>query len=403
MARTRTGKGSRPDRLEGLLQGVLEHTRRGESQQAVALAEELEALAGLQGRPLASRLEEVQGRPATDAELGRWLVTLAEQAEDKDLLKAAKRHLYRLRQKGVAVAEPQRPEPPPVWQPPRPREAQALVTGYDGRGDRMVWLTQPRLPQGLSLFQAVLSEAAGIVDFTAGETTQKGFREYLAELKLDPHFPIVRSDPAWVRHLLQEAEPRTVSAGRPLPQEYLDAKVVLGSEPASSEPPIYAALRAGELAERPELLDRADALFEQPEVRGWFLAEEELRQHLSSLKQAQESRIVLNRYQQEGRLEGILQEAAQGLFGGARGQTYQRRLEEMAWVLLRGGKREPAETALAAAQALTRSGPPAHRHPFLYALVKRSIGRLMAEEREKAEEEPSLLVKPEGSPLIVKP
>jgi len=82
------------------------------------------------------------------------------------------------------------------------------------------------------------------------------------------------------------------------------------------------------------------------------------------------------------------------LFSGDRREVYKRRLEEMAYVLLKRGKEEEAKICLSVAVDLERPFTPFQPNPFLFQLVARSISILLAEDRERKGQEPSLIIQP---------
>jgi hypothetical protein len=94
------------------------------------------------------------------------------------------------------------------------------------------------------------------------------------------------------------------------------------------------------------------------------------------------------------RFQGIYQKALTELFSGERRFLYQRRLEEMAYVLLKLGREEEAKISLSVALDLEKPLNLIQPNPFLYQLVVKSIYSLLAETYEKKSKEPSLIVKP---------
>jgi len=82
------------------------------------------------------------------------------------------------------------------------------------------------------------------------------------------------------------------------------------------------------------------------------------------------------------------------LFSGERRFLYQRRLEEMAYVLFKLGKGEEAKISLSVAMDLEKPLNPIQPNPFLFQLVMKSILTLLTEAHEKKSKEVSLIVKP---------
>ena len=90
----------------------------------------------------------------------------------------------------------------------------------------------------------------------------------------------------------------------------------------------------------------------------------------------------------------IVEKALTDLFSGERRLLYQRRLEEMAYLLFKLGRREEAKISLSVAKDLEKPLNPIQPDPFLFQLVTKSIFSLLAEAYEKKTKEVSLIVKP---------
>jgi len=126
----------------------------------------------------------------------------------------------------------------------------------------------------------------------------------------------------------------------------------------------------------------------------WRIQEEEIRPYADEVWEAEQSKIVLNPAQKEVRFQGIYQKALTDLFSGERKILYQRRLEEMAYLLFKLGRREEAKISLSVAKDLEKPLNPIQPDPFLFQLVTKSIFSLLAEAYEKKTKEVSLIVKP---------
>jgi len=129
-------------------------------------------------------------------------------------------------------------------------------------------------------------------------------------------------------------------------------------------------------------------------VINWVLEPEDVEPYVRTVKEAGESRIVLNPTQKEGWLQGIYQQALGELFPPERRLLYKRRLEEMAYILLKLDRSDEAKCCLAAALDLEKEISSLRPNPFLLQLVIISIYRAMTERYEKAEKEPSFIIKP---------
>jgi hypothetical protein len=98
--------------------------------------------------------------------------------------------------------------------------------------------------------------------------------------------------------------------------------------------------------------------------------------------------------QKEERLASIVRDAVKALCAGEMGKLMQRRMEDMALYLLETGRAELAQLALAVALQIKEGDPGPLDVSFLTGLVQKSFAFHISQEKTKAEEETSLIVKP---------
>ena len=142
------------------------------------------------------------------------------------------------------------------------------------------------------------------------------------------------------------------------------------------------------------MLGKGGELLKADVFSGWRIEEEQIRPYADEVWEAEGSKIVLNPAQKEARFQGVYQKALTELFSGERRLLYQRRLEEMAYILLKLRREEEARISLSVAMDLEKPLNPIQPNSFLYQLVIKSIFGLLAEAYEKKSKEVSLIVKP---------
>lgn len=318
------------------------------------------------------------------AEAVELLQDFVSQVQGKKLIKAIRRSLFRLQSKGLPVGEIT-DQVPAIFSPPKKEPALGYVSAYDSEGARLVLIIQPQIPKGTLIFQIFLSDEEGILDFLVKDFTRKATAEYLAVLK--KNIPsLVEVDPNYTLALIIEAVEAGQKKGKKPPADFTQWLPYLGSPPTLPlKPIIYQFLSKDEVINRSDLLDRSPMLFEIPPGDSWFLEKEELQKYYELYKEASVSRLVLSPQQKESRLQDIYALAAQEIFGPDRRYLYRRRLEEMAYILLKQGKEYEARICLASALALEKESGLLSPHTFLCALVQRSLERLWAVEKEERE------------------
>lgn len=312
------------------------------------------------------------------------LQDFAAHAQNKKLIKVIRRSLFRLKSKGCQVAEIT-DQVPAIFCPPKLEPAQGYVSVYDGEGTRLVLIAQPQIPKGTLIFQVLLSDEKGILNFFAKDFTKKSSGEYLAILQKDIS-SLIAVDPNYALGLIMEAVEAGQKKGQNPPADFNQWLPYLGSPPALPlKPIIYQFLAPNEVTNRLDLLDRSPTLFKIPPFDGWFLEKEELQKYYGLYKEASASRLVLSPQQKESRLQDIYALAAQEIFGSDRRILYRRRLEEMAYILFKEGKEYEARICLASALALEKESGLLSPHTFLCTLIQRSLERQLTVENEERE------------------
>jgi hypothetical protein len=331
----------------------------------------------------------------SDRMVSRLLHRMFEVTQDKKVRKIIKRSLYRLKSKGIAVEEILSNKERPILRPLKGDPKEGFASGIDFLGHRLLWLVIPHPGRGLTVMHGIVSDREGFVDFSQDEMTRKGFRSFFEEVQEKNPFPIVEMEPSYVAFLFTQAHQLSLEKKGISPQDYLHAKSETESiKKDYAKPLIYSTLQADEIAGDDRMLGKGGDLLKADVFYSWRIEEEQIRSYADEVWEAEESKIVLNPAQKEIRFQGIYQKALTELFSGERKFLYQRRLEEMAYVLLKLGREEEAKISLSVAMDLQKPLNPIQPNPFLFQLVTKSIFSLLAEAYEKKVKEPSLIVKP---------
>ncbi len=339
------------------------------------LAESLGSLAD----PLAARL------------LRRMLGT----TPDKKVRKMIKRSLYRLKSKGVKVEEVSSGQERSILRPLQGESREGYASGIDLMGYRVLWLILPHPGRGVEVLHGVVSDRQGIVDFSQEEMSRKEFRNFFKEVKEKNPFPIVEIEPSYAAYLFAQAYPLNLEKKGVSPQSYLQVKSEIERiKKDYAKPLIYSYLQADDIAGDDRFLSKGTDLLKADVFSSWKIEEEQIRPYAEEIQEAEESKIVLHPSQKEMRFQGIYQKALTELFSGQGRFLYQRRLEEMAYVLFKLGKEEEAKISLSVAMDLEKPLNPIQPSPFLFQLVVKSIFSLLTEAKEKQSKDLPLIVKP---------
>jgi hypothetical protein len=312
---------------------------------------------------------------------------------DKKALKAAKKTLYRLRQKGVQwEGKPSHEQP--VLRPLQPEAPQGYVGAMDSMGSRVIMIARPQPRGGARLYFNIVSDLEGIQRLEVIDLTRKGLREFIDESLASDEFPVVEGPGGYCAHLLKEAGELSKAHNKPLPLRYGDAEKGLSDLTWDGPVPlIYQYISEESIKGQVMLLKEGGTLHKTAPFSSWFLAPEAVHQYAEAIKEANESHIILTSQQKEIRLNAIYRDALQGLFSEEQRLLWKRRLEEMAYILWKQGKEREAQMAVAVAVDLKAPLSPISPNPFIWNLLLKSLsGLLRSEDSEQEKKKQSSLI-----------
>lgn len=357
---------------------------------------------------LVSRLEEQWGRgretdlaityflgKIVDSGAAAALRRLEKEVRDKDLKKEIRRSLFKLAQKGLAIPEEKRVEEksaPPLLS--RSPEIEAYMSPVDGGGGRLVWIVKPQAGHGLQTLQAMINDREGLQRIGGAHVRRKELRRMAEEIKKQHGITMVPVPWEYADMILYEGFEKAKAAGRSGLENFHELRSFVNTaKPKAQEHPVYQRLGVADLREGAwrELSRR---LLDEPELRFWILDADWAAPFLEQLREAQTSRLVLNPMQKEERMAGIVRDAVKTLCTGETGKIMQRRMEDMAFYFGDAGRTELGKLALAVAQQIKEGDPGPLDISFLTGLVQKSFAVYLSQQRTKAEEEPSFIVKP---------
>lgn len=291
--------------------------------------------------------------------------------------RAARRALYRLEQRGIAL--PAAPAPP-IAARSAPRPVRAWVSGIDGSGSRAAWIVFEGDFGGLRLCSLILNDVAGIVEVAGGDVTRKRLDHEMAELRASQKLPWVEVEPGVAVRGVVGALRAHEAAGTGPPAAFDRWRPLFAAAPAP--PPLPAPAAADET-----VVERSAELLGLPDLAGWFLEPEDVQADAVELLQARESRLVVSEEARAEREAAIVARVVDRELGPDARRLWARRLLEMALVFDAEQRGEHAALARAAAAALLDDSRPPGRIPFARALATRalevagevSLGRLGAD------------------------
>jgi hypothetical protein len=293
----------------------------------------------------------------------------------KAVAKAARTGLHRLRSQKMEV---EIPAPPPeqhggTGQITAGQSLQGVVSMYDARLQRVVWMTH-EAPRGILLHQARISAEHGLLDFEAFSTTRRKFKQLYA--KIGERMTVAKVDPQIARWLIEDASRRGQEAKRGIPDGYARASQMLGPAPQADHPALaIAPAAAGE-----ELGPR---LFGMRELAAWLPDQDFVRSVALRLEEVATSRIVIDDRQRQSQLASALDRAVGEYHTAERCRTARRLLLDTTHLLASVGRLEDAALVRAAADIYAQPPEKVAADP----LPRLFLERVLAPRRPKPAEE----------------
>jgi hypothetical protein len=323
------------------------------------------------------------------------LLRIEKEARDKNLKKEIRRSLFKLSQKGLTIPEDKSgEEKPPIFTLARTSDIKAYMSAVDGAGGRLLWIVKPQPGHGLQTIQAMINDREGLQRVGRAQVPRKELRNMAQEIKKQHGITMIAVPWEYADSMLYESFEKAKAAGRSGLENFHELRSIVGTgKPKTQEHPIYRRLRS-EDARQGAWRELSRRLLDEPEFRFWILDADWLAPFLGQLQDAQSSRLVLNPMQKEERLAGIVRDTVKMLCAGEVGKIMQRRLEDMALYLLETARTETAKLALAVAAQVQDGDPGPLDLSFLTGLAQKSFAFHLSQQKSKAEEEPSFIVKP---------
>jgi hypothetical protein len=314
--------------------------------------------------------------------------------KDKGGIKAIKRALYRLRQKGV-VWEKSIPPEKPILRPAQPGAPQGYVGAMDSKGSRVIIIASPLHRSGARVYFSIVSDLEGIQRLEITDLTKKDLKDLVNTSLASSEFPVVDAPGGYCVQLLREAAEHSRKYGKSLPKGYESVEKGLRDIQWDGPVPlIYQHIQEEAVKDKPRLLKESGGLHRIAPFSSWSLPFEEVRKYAEAIKEAEASLLVLTPQQKDARLLSLYRAALDELFPEEQRLLWKRRLEEMAYILWKLGKKREADMAMSAAVDLKTPFSPIEPNPFVWNLLLKSLYALLEKGREAQERQ-------EGSSRII--
>jgi hypothetical protein len=317
-------------------------------------------------------------------EAATLLTQVAATTNAKEVQKAARRALYRLKTMGVdtdsvRVGEPRKS----VLEVPKLPIVIALASQIDFAGNRALYLARRRPFSGLVLVSLIINDQHGVLDCNAFPVTKKELTRIVGDIQADDRLTHVELPPTYAQQLVEESYRRNLSTGTPVPQDFQGLHDLIGMPDTPWEQgPIYHLINPEEIRGQPAWLSLPGQLLDVKELQGWHVPPEAVQKYREEARRTAESPIIVSPALQQERLEAVQKRVLREMFDPDTCTRYRTRLEEMAYLLWQTKRPDEAKRAFASALALQGEGVDPAEHPFLRALFTRSVEMAEALEQQ---------------------
>jgi hypothetical protein len=326
--------------------------------------------------------------------------TVRESFPQKEVQRAIKKTVFRLKQKGVILPESDKAEKKPVFiKAPEREEPTSFVGPIDGMGNRPLMLVIPQIPSGVDLAMAFTNDETGLVEFLFGRYSKRAMRE-VKDLFFQREPNMVETSISHGATLLEEAYRLNPSSSEDPSKQYLKLRPwILDHVGLLEKPAIYGVISPKDVTTKSVTFHDVEKFLAQPLMESWILEVETMRPVLEDIQDTDESRILISEEQKMDRIRDIKEKAVADLFPMDKRLIVKRRLEEMAYLFEKRSEGDIARLALQIGHSLEAETDSFLVNPFLLALIERSVDFFEAikhsQEGEPLEEDPR--------PTIIRP
>ncbi len=323
-----------------------------------------------------------------DAETVKLILAIREAFDQKNVQKAVKKTIFRLKQRGLFIPDLEsRKEAPLLIKKTQHVEPTVYIGPIDGTGSRLICIFLPQIPKGFQVGIGAVSDEEGIIDFASGEYSKKRMREF-KDFVLEKFSPTVEASLAHAATILEKAYSRKEQTLRESYRNYLQLRpLILENVSLLDRPVIYDFIPFDTVSEKTLTDSQIDKLLGHKLMESWIIDADQIKPLADEISEAEKSPIIVSGGQSANRIDEIKQKGITELYQDPKRLLLKNRLEEMAYVFLKLDEEEYSHLSLAAAFSLDEKDSFMKVNPFLTAMVERSLNYYtqMAKEIAKSE------------------
>lgn len=289
----------------------------------------------------------------------------------KDVQKAIKKVIFRLRQKGIHIDDPTaQTDARPIFGKIEKEKPTAYLSPIDGTGSRGVMVVIPQIPKGVDVGIGVISYENGIVNFIANTSSKKQTRE-IKDFFFEQAGKPVETSLSHAATLLEEAYKDTSSEGV---EGYLQIRPkILNNTTLIDRPIIYDLIDLDEFSGQRLTDSQTRKLLDHDLIKTWIISPDKIKPLLEEVSEAENSPIMISEDQKASRINEIKIKAILDIYPETKRLELKSMLEEMSYVLFKLDDEDYAQLALVAALSLDEEITQLRVNSLLNALLEQSL------------------------------
>ncbi|PKN65078.1 MAG: hypothetical protein CVU57_11730 [Deltaproteobacteria bacterium HGW-Deltaproteobacteria-15] len=323
-----------------------------------------------------------------------FMVAIQESFPQKEVQKAVRKGLFRLKQRGVDVPE-RRKDDRPAFVAVRQEGSQsnAYVSPPDGLGNRAVFIQTSRIPAGVDLAMGVVSDEKGMQEFVFGRYSKRKARE-MRDFFFQSVGDLLETSLEHAATLLESAYHKSKTGPNRATSDYLRLRPWLLEKASLLKAPIvYELIPINSLAD-PAITDsQIDKLLGHKWMETWIVHPDEIKPLIQEILSVQQSPILVSAEQKGSRIQDLKEGFVSKIYTDEKRALTRARLEEIAYLFYKAGEEDYAVLALKAALSVREKDSTFKSSDFLRHLVEHSLsyylGRMEENRKDMSKEEPA--------------
>lgn len=320
---------------------------------------------------LAARL--LERLPADAPESVNLILAVRDAFEQKEVQKAVKKAIFKLRRQGISFPEPEEPRKKSViTEAPRTPEPEAFVGPIDGTGTRGVLIVLPQLPKGVDTGIGLIHSENGIMQFVYSRNSKKRSKE----IKTVFHEQVGKAVETSLSHaatLMEKAYEKGSALGENS-RDYLRIRPwILENVPLREEPVIRDFISEEDITGEVLTNSRINKLLDHELMATWIIPPDKIQPLLEEISKAEESPIIMSDEQKAERLDEIKEKAIAETYPESKRRLLKEDLEEMAYIFFKRDEEKYARICLLAADDVKEKESPLRTDTFLRAYLEHSL------------------------------